>query len=230
MRSAKSGPVEPRDYVLIEVRDTGSGMSPEVMQKIFEPFFSTKEVGRGTGLGLSTVYGIVKQTGGYIFAESEEGSGTTMRVYLPRYVETGEAVVELKQERREKPKDLTGRGTVLLVEDEDAVRSFAARALGQRGYHVLEASTGAEALEMFSKLRRRRRSRGERRGDAGDGRPHADEGAPRATHPHLKIIFISGYAEDAFKKNLAAGEEFMFLQKPFDLKELAAAVKAALQS
>ena len=224
-----SGPVEPRDYVLIEVRDTGSGMSPEVMQKMFEPFFSTKEVGRGTGLGLSTVYGIVKQTGGYIFAESEEGSGTTMRVYLPRYVDTGEAVVEVKQERREKPKDLTGRGTVLLVEDEDAVRSFAARALGQRGYHVLEASTGTEALEMFK---------------AHDGdvdlvvsdvvMPEMDGPTLmkelRRDNPHLKIIFISGYAEDAFKKNLAPGEEFMFLQKPFDLKELAAAVKAALQS
>ena len=136
-RSARAS-VQPGEYVLIEVSDTGTGMSAEVMQKIFEPFFSTKEVGRGTGLGLSTVYGIVKQTGGYIFAESEEGRGTIMRVYLPRYVETarggraGEA-----RAPREKPKDLTGRGTVLLVEDEDAVRSFAARALGQRGYHVL---------------------------------------------------------------------------------------------
>jgi two-component system, cell cycle sensor histidine kinase and response regulator CckA len=217
-------------YVLIEVSDAGVGIPKENLARIFEPFFSTKEVGSGTGLGLSTVYGIVKQTGGYIFAESEQGSGTTMRVYLPRHIATAADVAEPAQpERREKPKDLTGRGTVLLVEDEEAVRSFAARALGQRGYHVLEASTGTEALEVFANY---------------DGEvdlvvsdvvmPEMDGPTLmkqlRADHPHLKIIFISGYAEDAFKKNLPANEEFMFLQKPFDLKELAAAVKAALQA
>ncbi len=227
-RALGKSSVEPRDYVLIEVRDTGAGMSVEVMQKIFEPFFSTKEVGRGTGLGLSTVYGIVKQTGGYIFAESEEGRGTTMRVYLPRHVATASEAFEVKHEPREKPKDLTGRGTVLLVEDEDAVRSFAARALGQRGYHVLEASTGAEALEVFSNY------------DGDVDLVVSDVVMPemdgptlmkqlRGSHPHLKIIFISGYAEDSFRRNLPENEEFMFLQKPFDLKQLAAAVKAALQ-
>jgi len=219
----------PGDYVLIAVTDTGTGMSPDVKQKIFEPFFSTKEIGRGTGLGLSTVYGIVKQTGGYIFADSELGNGTTMRVYLPRYAETFAEQVQDKPERRiEKPKDLTGRGTVLLVEDEDAVRSFAARALGQRGYNVLQATTGAEALEVFAK----------HQGDVDlvvsdvvmpemDG-PTLFEKL-RAERPDLKVIFISGYAEDAFRRHLAENEDFMFLQKPFDLKELAAAVKAALQ-
>jgi two-component system, cell cycle sensor histidine kinase and response regulator CckA len=217
------------EYVLIEVRDTGCGMSEEVKQKIFEPFFSTKEIGRGTGLGLSTVYGIVKQTGGYIYTESEEGQGTTMRVYLPRYVETAGELEQAKVERRiEKPKDLTGRGTVLLVEDEDAVRSFAARALGQRGYHVLEASTGAEALDIFTN----------HHGDVDlvvsdvvmpemDGPTLMEK--LRRERPDLKIIFISGYAEDSFRKHLAENEDFLFLQKPFDLKELAAAVKAALQ-
>ncbi|MGH6736866.1 MAG: cell cycle histidine kinase CckA [Methyloceanibacter sp.] len=222
--------VPPGEYVMIEVRDTGIGMSEDVKQKIFEPFFSTKEIGRGTGLGLSTVYGIIKQTGGYIFADSEMNKGTTMRVYLPRYVErVGEAEPETaKIERKiEKPKDLTGRGTVLLVEDEDAVRSFAARALGQRGYQVLEASTGAEALEMF---------------ESHEGAvdlvvsdvvmPEMDGPTLmkrlRETNPDLKIIFISGYAEDAFRRNLSDKDDFMFLQKPFDLKELAAAVKAAL--
>ncbi|HET9272845.1 MAG TPA: PAS domain-containing protein, partial [Methyloceanibacter sp.] len=140
----------PGDYVLIQVIDTGTGMSEEVREKIFEPFVSTKEVGRGTGLGLSTVYGIVKQTGGYVFADSAMGRGTTMSVYLPRYVETASEIEAEKVERPpEKPKDLTGRGTVLLVEDEDAVRSFAVRALAQRGYRVLEATTGTEALELF---------------------------------------------------------------------------------
>ena len=223
--------VPPGEYVLIEVQDSGCGMSEEVKQKIFEPFFSTKEIGRGTGLGLSTVYGIVKQTGGYIFPESEEGKGTTMRVYLPRYVES---VVEAEPEpakierKPEKPKDLTGRGTVLLVEDEDAVRSFAARALGQRGYQVLEAATGAEALEVFQA----------HHGDvdlvvSDVVMPEMDGPTLmkrlRQSNPHLKIIFISGYAEDAFRRNLAENEDFMFLQKPFDLKELAATVKAALQ-
>jgi two-component system cell cycle sensor histidine kinase/response regulator CckA len=223
----------PGEYVMIEVRDTGTGMSEEVKQKIFEPFFSTKEIGRGTGLGLSTVYGIIKQTGGYIFADSEEGDGTAMRVYLPRHVK---GAAEIDQEpakldhkpEPEKPKDLTGRGTVLLVEDEDAVRSFAARALGTRGYRVLEASTGAEALEVFE----------EHHGEVDlvvsdvvmpemDGPTLMKE--LREQNRDLKIIFISGYAEDAFRRNLDEKEDFMFLQKPFDLKELAATVKAALQ-
>jgi two-component system cell cycle sensor histidine kinase/response regulator CckA len=221
--------VPPGEYVLIEVSDTGTGMAPEVMQKIFEPFFSTKEVGRGTGLGLSTVYGIVKQTGGYIFAESELGQGTIMRVYLPRYVEVaGEAEPVRAPVRREPPKDLTGRGTVLLVEDEDAVRSFAARALGQRGYRVLEATTGTEALEVFNS----------HNGDvdlviSDVVMPEMDGPTLmkhlRSERPDVKIIFISGYAEDAFRRNLSDKEDFMFLQKPFDLKDLAAAVKAALQ-
>ena len=218
------------EYVLIEVSDTGTGMSDEVMQKIFEPFFSTKEIGRGTGLGLSTVYGIVKQTGGYIFAESEENKGTTMRVYLPRYTESAHEVEQAKiiERRVEKPKDLTGRGTVLLVEDEDAVRSFAARALGQRGYNVLEATTGAEALEVFAN------HKGEVDLVVSDVIMPEMDGPTlmqklRRERPDLKIIFISGYAEDAFRKHLAENEDFMFLQKPFDLKELAAAVKAALQ-
>jgi two-component system cell cycle sensor histidine kinase/response regulator CckA len=220
----------PGEYVLIEVSDQGCGMSDAVKEKIFEPFFSTKEVGRGTGLGLSTVYGIVKQTGGYIFAESVEGNGTTMRVYLPRCVETAAQVEQAKVERKqaEKPKDLTGQGTVLLVEDEDAVRSFAARALGQRGYNVLQATTGAEALDVFF-----------------SHQGHVDlvvsdvvmpemDGPTlceklRQEQPDIKVIFISGYAEDAFRRHLAENKDFMFLQKPFDLKELAAAVKAALQ-
>ena len=222
--------VQPGEYVLIEVSDTGTGMAPEVMQKIFEPFFSTKEVGRGTGLGLSTVYGIVKQTGGHIIPESELGQGTVMRVYLPRYVEVaGDAEpARISAPPREQPKDLTGRGTVLLVEDEDAVRSFAARALGQRGYRVLEATTGTEALEVFAS------HNGEVDLVVSDVVMPEMDGPTlmkhlRSERPDVKIIFISGYAEDAFRRNLSDNEEFMFLQKPFDLKELAAAVKAALQ-
>jgi two-component system cell cycle sensor histidine kinase/response regulator CckA len=227
-RELGSRQILPGEYVLIEVRDTGCGMSEEVKQKIFEPFFSTKEVGRGTGLGLSTVFGIVKQSGGYIHVESEEGRGTAMCVYLPRHQEAPGEIETRPQRPVEKPKDLTGRGTVLLVEDEDAVRSFAARALGQRGYQVLEASTGTEALDVFES----------HQGDVDlvvsdvvmpemDGPTLMEK--LRRDRPDLKIIFISGYAEDSFRKHLAENEDFMFLQKPFDLKELAAAVKAALQ-
>jgi two-component system cell cycle sensor histidine kinase/response regulator CckA len=230
-REAGGSHMPPGEYVMIEVRDTGSGMTDEVKQKIFEPFFSTKEIGRGTGLGLSTVYGIIKQTGGYVYVDSEVGKGTAMRVFLPRYVE-GAAEVDqepAKLERKpEKPKDLTGRGTLLLVEDEDAVRNFAARALGTRGYEVLEASTGAEALEVF-----------EEHGGKVDlvvsdvVMPEMDGPTLlkelRQKDPDIKIIFMSGYAEDAFKRNLDENEQFGFLQKPFDLKTLAATVKSALE-
>ncbi len=222
--------IAPGEYVLLEVTDTGCGIPQELLEKIFEPFFTTKEVGKGTGLGLSTVYGIVKQTGGYIFPESEPGQGTTFRIFLPRHVEEEEeATGTVKTDKRDKPRDLTGSGCVLLVEDEEAVRSFAARALASRGYQVLEASTGIEALDMM---------------EAHDGRidlvvsdvvmPEMDGPTLlkelRKSNPELKIIFISGYAEDAFKKNLEEDEEFAFLPKPFSLKQLAAAVKETLQT
>ncbi|ODR99064.1 hybrid sensor histidine kinase/response regulator [Methyloceanibacter methanicus] len=230
-REVGGSEMPPGEYVMIEVRDTGTGMTEEVKQKIFEPFFSTKEIGRGTGLGLSTVYGIVKQTGGYVYVDSEVGEGTAMRVFLPRYVEGTTKIDQepAKLERKpEKPKDLTGSGTLLLVEDEDAVRSFAARALGTRGYEVLEASTGAEALEVL-----------EEHGGKVDlvvsdvVMPEMDGPTLlkelRKKLPDIKIVFMSGYAEDAFKRNLDENETFTFLQKPFDLKTLAATVKSALE-
>ncbi|MEZ5773770.1 MAG: response regulator [Hyphomicrobiaceae bacterium] len=219
--------LEPGDYVACEVSDTGTGMPAEVLAKIFEPFFTTKEVGKGTGLGLSTVYGIVKQTGGYIYCDSTPGKGTTFRIYLPRFVsEPAEAAPSQRGERREKSRDLTGTGTVLLVEDEEAVRRIAARALARQGYQVLEAGTGAEALDVLAEH---------------DGRvdlvvsdivmPEMDGPtllkALRKVNPEMKIIFISGYAEDALK-SLEGGEEFQFLPKPFQLKELVAVVKETL--
>ncbi|MEM6667553.1 MAG: ATP-binding protein, partial [Pseudomonadota bacterium] len=187
------------DFVMIEVADTGTGMPTEVMEKIFEPFFSTKEVGKGTGLGLATVYGIVKQTGGFIFPTSAEGEGTTFTIFLPRHV-PAEGEVVGKVEAKVTSSDLSGHGTVLLVEDEDAVRAFAARALKSRGYNVLEAETGAVAREVM-----------EEQGGEVDlvvsdvVMPEMDGptllGELRKTNPDLKIIFVSGYAEEAFKKN-----------------------------
>ncbi|NJM35413.1 MAG: response regulator, partial [Rhodomicrobium sp.] len=231
--SAKLGhaPMEPGEYVLCEVSDSGTGIPPEVMDKIFEPFFSTKEVGKGTGLGLSTVYGIVKQTGGYIFAESEVGVGTTFKIYLPRCEEAtavAESAVE-KPAKKEPARDLTGSATVLLVEDEDAVRSFAARALATRGYKVLEAASGVQALDVMS----------EHGGDvdivvSDVVMPEMDGPTLlkhlRKTNPQIKIIFVSGYAEEAFRNNLDESEKFTFLPKPFSLKKLAAAVKETLEA
>lgn len=214
------------DYVHIEVEDNGSGMTPEVMEKIFDPFFSTKEVGKGTGLGLSTVYGIIKQTGGYIYPISELGVGTTFHIFLPRH----EAAVEAAPKKNVEATpiaDLTGNATILLVEDEEAVRAFAARALISRGYTVHEASTGAEALEVMAET-----------GGKVDlvvsdvVMPEMDGPSLlrelRKTRPDLKIIFVSGYAEDAFKKNLPENEQFNFLPKPFSLKQLATTVKETL--
>jgi two-component system cell cycle sensor histidine kinase/response regulator CckA len=222
------------DYVLLEVEDEGTGMSPEVMEKIFEPFFSTKEVGKGTGLGLSTVYGIVKQTGGFIYPASELGKGTVFRVFLPRHVPTAAEIAEastaVEEIRKEKPRDLTGSAVILLVEDEDAVRAFASRALTSRGYEVHEASSGAEALEIYTE-----------RGSGFDlvisdvVMPEMDGPTLfrelRKSEPQQKFIFMSGYAEEAFARNLPETDRdaFGFLPKPFSLKQLATAVKDALE-
>ena len=215
------------EYLLVEVEDTGVGIPPDVIGRIFEPFFTTKDVGKGTGLGLSTVYGIVKQTGGYIFADSEMGKGTTFRVYLPRHIVENEDELPQRAKKAEPTRDLTGTGRVLLVEDEDVVRSFAVRALSRQGYEVLEAGTGVEALEVME--------RENHRVDIVvsdvimpemDGPTLLKE--LRKTNPALKFIFVSGYPDDAFKKSLDDKEEYAFLPKPFTLPQLAAKVKEQL--
>ena len=220
------------DFVLIEVEDEGTGMAQDVMDKIFEPFFSTKDVGKGTGLGLSTVYGIVKQTGGFIYPESDEGSGTVFRVFLPRH-EMSEAELQeslAEPAKKEQAKDLTGNATILLVEDEDAVRAFGSRALASRGYEVHEAASGVEALEVMDEY-----------GKEIDlivsdvVMPEMDGPTLlveiRKSYPDLKFIFVSGYAEEAFAKNLPEEEKgkFGFLPKPFSLKQLATTVKEMLE-
>jgi two-component system cell cycle sensor histidine kinase/response regulator CckA len=214
------------EYVCIEVADTGTGMSKEIQSKIFDPFFTTKPVGQGTGLGLATVYGIVKQSGGFITVDSELGRGTSFKIYLPRRkVEPSETVaVEAVPAAT---RDVTGQDTVLLVEDEEAVRSFAARALRMRGYNVLEASGGEEALEIVKS-----------EGDKIDlvitdvVMPNMD-GPTMVKHikelkPELRVIFMSGYAEEAFRRSDQTSENIHFLPKPFGLKQLAAKVKEVL--
>jgi two-component system cell cycle sensor histidine kinase/response regulator CckA len=228
-RTMRAAGMVPGEYVEIAVTDTGHGMTPEVMAKIFEPFFSTKEVGKGTGLGLSTVYGIVKQTGGFIFPESVPGQGTTFRIYLPRYVPSAtEASSVQPAPKKERARDLTGSGRVLLVEDEDSVRSFAIRALKRQGYEVIEATSGVEALEKFEEV-----------GGQIDlvvsdvVMPEMDGPSMlkelRKQAPDIKIVFMSGYPDDAFKRNLDPNETFAFLAKPFTLPQLAAKVKEELE-
>jgi two-component system cell cycle sensor histidine kinase/response regulator CckA len=222
-----AGLMPPGDYVLIEVADTGKGIAPENKAKIFEPFFTTKEVGRGTGLGLSTVYGVVKQTGGFIDFKSELNKGTTFEVYLPRYLAT-EGVGEVTDEpERGGHRDITGQDTILLVEDEEAVRSFAARALRMRGYTVLEAPGGESALDIV------RRHQGAIDLIISDVvMPNMDGPtlvrAASRLRPEMRVIFISGYAEDTFRRNEERVEELHFLPKPFGLKQLVAKVKEVL--
>lgn len=216
----------PGSYVLIEIADTGSGIPADILDRIFEPFFSTKAVGSGTGLGLSTVYGIVRQTGGFVFVDSTMGKGTNFRIYLPQHAALSDQAARADH-AEDQPRDLTGIGTVLLVEDEDAVRLFSARALRNKGYKVLEARSGEAALELIN----------EQLQDIDliisdvvmprmDGPTLIKE--VRQRRADLKVIFISGYAEDDFRRKIDAGEEAHFLMKPFTLKQLATKVKEVL--
>ncbi len=226
----------PADYVRIDISDTGTGIPADIVDKIFEPFFSTKEVGKGTGLGLSTVYGIVKQTGGFVYVDSEAGKGTSFHIFLPRHHAEPEIAPEVhatngapkETPAESKPRtDLTGQGTILLVEDEEGLRSLNARGLRSRGYSVIEASNGIEALEAL-----------EEKDGAVDlvvsdvVMPEMDGPtllkAMRGRNPDLKIIFVSGYAEDAFEKSLPENQQFAFLPKPFTLSQLVAAVKETM--
>ena len=230
LKIAKQYPIFPKgDYVLLEVNDSGTGIAKEHIDKVFEPFFSTKDVGKGTGLGLSTVYGIIKQTNGFVFPESEVGVGTSFKIYLPQYVKGHEEEADDDQEvvvPDEPAADLTGSSTILLVEDEDAVRMFASRALKNKGYTVYEADSGVSALKVMEET------------DAHIDLVISDVMMPqmdgptlvkkiRETDKNLKVIFISGYAEDALDDNIM-DKDFNFLSKPFSLKQLAEQVKEVL--
>ena len=197
------------------------------MQKIFEPFFSTKELGKGTGLGLSMVYGIIKQTGGFIYADSELGQGTTFRIFLPRHVPT-ESEQPTKQVSQP-VRDLTGRERILIVEDEESVRTFSARALSVTGYEVHEAESGEEALEKLDEI---------------DGQldliisdvvmPEMDGSTllkhVRQRYPELKVIFVSGYAEESVRRDLEDDRSVEFLPKPYSLDQINSKVKEVLQA
>ncbi|MEM1374797.1 MAG: ATP-binding protein [Pseudomonadota bacterium] len=225
------------DYVLVHVKDEGVGIPPEKQTQIFEPFFTTKKVGEGTGLGLSTAYGIVKQSGGFIFVDSASGVGTTFTLYFP--------IVELDEEELEAasttataphtdlpqpmptPEDGESKGTVLLVEDEAPVRAFASRALRLRGFTVLEADSAEAALSTLE-----------------DETVHVDifvtdvvmpgQDGPSwvrealRERPATKVVFVSGYAKETFSDRQQAIPNSVFLPKPFSLNELTNIVQDAL--
>ncbi len=219
---------EPGDMALIEVSDDGPGIPPTVIDSIFEPFFTTKAAGEGTGLGLATVYGIVKQADGWITAASPPGQGATFRIFLPGQTLRLKVEPPSPAAARRAPRDLSGAGRILFVEDEDQVRDIAARLLRGRGYEVIEARDGEEALEIA-------------RDNAGRidlmisdvSMPGMDGPALlRAARPFLgaaPVMFISGYAESEFSDLLEGETGVSFLPKPLHLQSLAERVKQRLQ-
>lgn len=215
-------------WTLIKVTDNGCGIPRENLVRIFEPFFTTKEVGHGTGLGLATVYGIIKQTGGFLDVGSRVNEGTTFFIYLPRATD-----IESSEEARapaadeDSTKDLTGTERILLVEDEDAVRTFSQRALSNKGYQVLTAESGESALALMANQENKYIDLlvTDVVMPVMDGPTLARR--MRQTSPDLKIIFMSGYTEDKLKDHI--GPNTFFLPKPFTLKQLAAKVKEVLE-
>ena len=214
--------VAPGRYAMLSLSDTGNGISDDVLPHVFEPFFTTKSVGQGTGLGLATVYGIVKQSGGHIEVESKVGKGTTFRVFLP-------LVEELSPSPNGREQQMAARGheTILLVEDEDGVRRMTRMIFERNGYTVLEASNGLEGIAVAEAY-------------SGtlhllvtdlvmpslSGREIADRLAARK--PGLRILFMSGYTEDVIVQQGVASASADFIQKPFSIGALTQKVREVL--
>jgi CheY-like chemotaxis protein len=217
--------VPPGDYVLLSVTDSGQGIAPENIAHIFEPFYTTKQAGKGTGLGLATVYGIVKQSGGFICVYSEPGLGTTFKIYLPsirRKTSTTPACKTAEASPR-------GCETILLVEDEAAVRESTREFLTLSGYTVLEAANGEDALHIA------REYLGPIHLMVTDvvmphlgGAQLAEQLA--AERPQMKVLFVSGYAESTILRHGVIDVGTRFLQKPFGLKILASKIREVLET
>ncbi|MEY2541202.1 MAG: hypothetical protein QOI22_804 [Verrucomicrobiota bacterium] len=217
---------QPGEYVLINIADTGVGMSDKVKAHVFEPFFTTKNEGEGTGLGLATSYGIVRQSGGYIAIESELGKGTCVKIYFPRVP----APPPLSYKKPVSGKLPTGTETVLVLEDDVSVRHISVRLLRKLGYEVIEAANGDDAKRLISD-----RGAGKIQLLLTDmvmpqmsGRRFADW--LRQTSPDTKIIFISGYLEESLHPHDRRDDEMFFLPKPFDSEQLATKVREVLDS
>jgi len=217
--------VNPGSYVLLAVSDDGMGMSSETISHLFEPFYTTKEQGKGTGLGLATVYGIVTQSGGHIWVYSEPGEGTTFKIYLPRVEGEVEEVLPARQEAI----PVEGSETILLVEDDDLVRNMICETLKQNGYTMLNAASGDEALNLC----------GDHEGvidllvtdvvmPGMNGRELAERLS--TAYPRLKTLFISGYTDHGIVHNGILDPETDFLQKPFKLDALARKIRQIMDS
>jgi CheY-like chemotaxis protein len=223
--AAQNVEVTPGEYVAVSITDSGTGMPPEVLERVFEPFFTTKEVGRGTGLGLSMVYGFAKQSRGHVKIYSEIGHGTRVIVYLPRAA-AAEQESDSARNTRVQP---VGNETILVVEDNHAVRRVAVKMLQGLGYHVREAADGPSAVAILQE-------------------PHAIDllftdlimpkgmsgqellTRARALRPGLKALFTSGYSEQFIKDRGATEEGVALLSKPYRAQNLAEAVRTALDS
>jgi CheY-like chemotaxis protein len=215
----------PGPHVMLAISDNGAGMDAETQARIFEPFFTTKGMGKGTGLGLSTVYGIVKQSNGFIGVSSEPGKGTTFKIYFPQV--EGE-IAKVTAESRPEPGS-RGLETVLVVEDEESVRALASRILRERGYSVLEAADGMEALRSASEF-------------AGEihlvltdvimpqmgGRELVSQ--IEAARPGIKALYVSGYTDDSIVHQGILDSNVTFLQKPFTVESLARKVREVIDS
>jgi len=211
------------DYVVVKVCDDGIGIAKDKLQKIFEPFYTTKGVGEGTGLGLSTAYGIVKQSGAFIFVDSVPGTGTSFSLYFPAHDKVDSAQVEATTQA-ETPRNKKGEGVILLVEDEAPVRAFASRALRMRGYTVLEAENAEDALKTLE--------------DEAlnvdvfvtdvimpgmDGPSWVRKALEE--RPDVKVVFVSGYAEEDVVDQQSRIPNSVFLPKPFSLSDLTSTVQ-----
>jgi len=215
--------VVPGQYVVIAVEDSGCGMDRKTQARIFDPFFTTKELGKGTGLGLATVYGIVKQSGGYIWVYSEIGRGTSFKIYLPRVEPSGQTPAPKESDKS----SVHGSETILLAEDSDSLREMARDYLESIGYNIIEAASGKEALERARDFA---------------GPIHllltdvvmAEMGGPElaeqllALRPGVKVIFASGYTNDAIARNGVLDTAVVFIQKPYRPKALAQKIREVL--
>ena len=210
--------VPPGDYVVIEVQDTGTGIPPEGISKIFEPFYTTKKTGEGTGLGLSTAYGIVKQTGGFIFVDSRLGGGTLFSLYFPAYDKPRETPVETVVSDLPAPPARDG-GVILLVEDEAPVRAFASRALRMRGYTVLEAENAEQALHTLEDPALKVDVFVTDVIMPGLDGPTWVRKALR-DRPDTRTVFVSGYSEEGRAEKQSRIPNSVFLPKPFSLSQL----------
>ena len=218
-------PTQPGPYVLLAISDTGVGMDGATKARLFEPFFTTKEPGRGTGLGLATVYGIVKQSGGYIWTYSELGHGTTFKIYLPRVAETPEA----PESTTSPPTPVRGSETLLVVEDQEEVRKLTKRVLEARGYTVLAARNGAEALEIVAQHPSKIHLMITDVVMPGmNGRELAQHA--RARRSYLKVLYVSGYTGEAVLQHRLLEPGVAFLQKPFTPDVLARKTREVLDN